>query len=295
MTSIRALIAEDEPVLAAALAKSLQRLWPELAIVAIAENGVAAVEQTLAHQPDVLFLDIKMPGKTGLEAAQELADAWPLGPQEPAFPLIVFVTAYDEYALAAFEQAAADYVCKPVSDERLGKTVQRLRERLQARQAQRAPAQEGAGADGSDNGGELERLLGQLRQLWPGASAPQAASAGAAESAPAAPPRLSMIRAAVGNQVRMIPIEEVVYFEATDKYVTVTTRDSASLIRTSLRELLPQLDPERFWQVHRGTVVNARCIAAAVRDEAGKLSLKLHGRDERLPVSRLFAHLFRQM
>ncbi|QAU33766.1 LytTR family DNA-binding domain-containing protein [Janthinobacterium sp. 17J80-10] len=271
MTPIRALIAEDEPLLAMALAGTLRRLWPELEIVAMAENGVAAVQKTLDERPDVLFLDIKMPGKTGLEAAQELADAWGQGAQDGAqtqpFPLVVFVTAYDEFALAAFEQAAVDYVCKPVSDERLGKTVERLKSRLAARL--QGPRQTG----GADEG--LARMLAQLDSLRA--------------------PRLSMIRAAVGNQVRMIPIDDVVYFEATDKYVTVATGQGDSLIRTSLKELLPQLDPERFWQIHRGTVVNARCIAAAVRDEAGKLSLRLHGRSETLAVSRLFAHLFRQM
>ncbi len=190
MPAIRALIAEDEPILAMTLAKSLERLWPELAIVAIAENGVAAVEQALEQRPDVLFLDIKMPGKTGLEAAQELADEWPLGPQEKPFPLVVFVTAYDEYALAAFEQAAADYVCKPVSDERLGKTVQRLQERLKARREAPLPqAQEGVG---NEHGGELERLLGQLRQLLPGAGTPMAAGTDtAAETASASPQRLT--------------------------------------------------------------------------------------------------------
>lgn len=299
MTSIRALIAEDEPLLAMALTATLKRLWPELTIAAIAENGIAAVQKALLERPDVLFLDIKMPGKTGLEAAQELADEWPQGPDEKPFPLVVFVTAYDEYALAAFEQAAADYVCKPVSDERLGKTIQRLKERLQARpeafEPQGKPASSTMnGATSGTDGGELERLLGQLRQLLPGVGAQAAADA--ATATPAAPAqRLTLIRAAVGNQVKMIPVEDVVYFEATDKYVTVATKDSEVLIRTSLKELLPQLDPERFWQVHRGTVVNVRSIAAAVRDDSGKLSLKLHGRPETLTVSRVFAHLFRQM
>ncbi len=284
MTTIRALIAEDEPILADALAAALARLWPALQIAAMVGNGGAAVAQALEQQPDVLFLDIKMPGKTGLEAAGELADEWPAGPQDKPFPLIVFVTAYDEYALAAFEQAAADYVCKPVSDERLGKTVARLQQRLQDRMAEGMAAPGSAGAAGS-SGDELSRLLDQLRALAPGLPPGDAA----------APPRLGMIRAAVGNQVRMIPVEDVVYFEATDKYLTVATAAGEALIRTSLKELLPQLDPQRFWQVHRGTVVNTRSIAAALRDEAGKVSLKLHGRSEMLAVSRVYAHLFRQM
>lgn len=262
MTSIRALIAEDEPVLAFALQQSLQRLWPELQLGGMVENGVDAVREALAQRPDVLFLDIKMPGKTGLEAAQELAEDWP---EDAPFPLVVFVTAYDEYALQAFEHAAADYVLKPVSDARLGKTVERLKARLLQHTARNA---------------ELERIVDQLRLLVPHAAAPE---------------RLSVIRAAVGNQVRMIPVANVHYFEATDKYVNVVTADSESLIRTSLKDLLPQLDRSQFWQIHRGTVVNIHRIEAALRDDSGKLSLRLRGRNETLAVSRVFAHLFKQM
>lgn len=262
MTTFRALVAEDEPILAQALVQALQRLWPELQVGPVAENGVAAVQDALVQRPDVLFLDIKMPGKTGLEAAQELAEDWPEG---VPFPLVVFVTAYDEYALQAFEQAAVDYVLKPATDARLAKTIARLKERLHQHH---------------ERGGDLERIVGQLRAL--------AAPTPAAE-------RLTIIRAAVGNQIRMIPVAEALYFEATDKYVNVVTAESESLIRTSLKDLLPQLDAQQFWQIHRGTVVNANCIEAAIRDEAGKLSLKLRGHDKRLAVSRVFAHLFRQM
>ncbi|WP_194712704.1 LytR/AlgR family response regulator transcription factor [Noviherbaspirillum soli] len=264
MTAVRALIAEDEPVLAQALAHTLQRLWPELAIEAIVQNGVQAVEKALALQPDLLFLDIRMPGMSGLQAAEALAEDWPDG---RAFPLVVFVTAYDDYALQAFEQAAADYVQKPVSDARLAKTVARLQARLAA------PAAGDAA---------LEQVLRQLRALAPPTAAQPAA-------------RLTVIRAAVGNQVRMIPVPDVIYFEATDKYVNVVTADSQSLIRLSLRELLDQLDPAQFWQIHRGTVVNIGQVTAAVRDEAGRLRLSLRGRTETLAVSRVFAHLFRQM
>lgn len=292
----RALIAEDEPILAAALAHALQRLWPELDIVATCPNGVDALRQGLALQPDILFLDIKMPGKTGLEAAEELAEQWPEG---VPFPHIVFVTAYDEYALAAFEQAAADYVLKPVNDARLGKTVERLQQRLRdsagtppaatasaATSASpassalpasaSAPAQANAAgiAAGDDN---MARLLAQLQAMLPPA------------------PRLQMIRAAVGNSVRMIALADVVYFEALDKYINVVCHDSEALIRTSLKELLPQLDPQQFWQIHRGTIVNASAIATAVRDEAGKLSLTLRQHPAQLRVSPLYAHLFRQM
>ena len=280
----RALIAEDEPILAAALAHALRRLWPELDIVATCANGVEALQQGLALLPDILFLDIKMPGKTGLEAAEELAEQWPDG---TPFPSIVFVTAYDEYALAAFEHAAADYVLKPVNDARLGKTVERLRQRLCASggsvggsasaSATPAPATTAAPVTASASDDNLARLLAQLQAM----------------TAPA--PRLQMIRAAVGNSVRMIALADVVYFEALDKYINVVCQDSEALIRTSLKELLPQLDPQQFWQIHRGTIVNASAIATAVRDEAGKLSLTLRQHPAQLRVSPLYAHLFRQM
>lgn len=268
---IRALIAEDEPILAAALAHALRRLWPALDIVATCANGVEALQQGLALRPDILFLDIKMPGKTGLEAAEELAEQWHDGPDGTPFPQIVFVTAYDDYALAAFEHAAADYVLKPVNDARLGKTVERLQQRLQAA---RPAAAATAPAPADDN---LARLLTQLQAMTPPA------------------PRLQMIRAAVGNSVRMIPMADVIYFEALDKYINVVCRDGEALIRTSLKELLPQLDPQQFWQIHRGTIVNAGAIASAVRDEAGKLSLTLRQHPAQLRVSPLYAHLFRQM
>jgi DNA-binding LytR/AlgR family response regulator len=261
MPAARALIAEDEALLADALSAQLQRLWPGLEIAGIASNGMAAVEQALALQPDVLFLDIRMPGQSGLEAARELADEWP---DKRPFPLLVFVTAYDDYAIQAFEQAAIDYVLKPANDERLALTIARLQARLK---------------NANDLG--MEQVLAQLRGLTPGA--------------PAAQERLRMIRAAVGNQIKLIAIDDVVYFEATDKYVNVVTADGEALIRTSLKELIPQLDPDQFWQIHRGTIVQIAEVSAAQRDDAGKLSLKLRKRPETLAVSRLFAHLFRQM
>ncbi len=263
MAQIRALVAEDESILSYALLQALGRLWPELQICGVVENGVAAVQEALAQQPDILFLDIKMPGKTGLEVAQELAEEWPEG---PAFPLIVFVTAYDEYAIQAFEHSASDYVLKPISDERLAKTVGRLKARLDNSQ---------------ERSSELERVVGQLRSLMPQA---------AAETE-----RLEVIRAAVGNQIRMIPVTDVLYFEATDKYINVVTAEHSSLIRTSLKDLLPQLDSKLFWQIHRSTVVNTRQVQVAIRDETGKLTLKLRGSDDVLHVSRVYAHLFRQM
>ena len=275
---IRALIAEDEPILAAALTHALRRLWPELQLVATCANGVEALQQGLALRPDIVFLDIKMPGKTGLEAAEELAEQWEDGQEGQdgrPFPQIVFVTAYDDYALAAFEQAAADYVLKPVNDARLGKTVERLKQRLQAAVPEPAPTAPAPAPVASDD--NLARLLAQLQAMTPPA------------------PRLQLIRAAVGNSVRMIALADVVYFEALDKYINVVCRDGEALIRTSLKELLPQLDPQQFWQIHRGTIVSASAIASAVRDEAGKLSLTLRQHPAQLRVSPLYAHLFRQM
>lgn len=263
MTHLRALIAEDEPILAQALAAALQRLWPELQLVGMVDNGVAAVREVEALKPDVLFFDIKMPGKSGLEAAEELAEDWSEG---SPFPLLVFVTAYDQFAVQAFENAAVDYVLKPVNDARLAKTIERLKQRV--------------GQD-QEREQELDSMIGKLRTLAP----PTAVGV----------EKLTMIRAATGNQIRLIPVEEVVYFEATDKYVTVVTADTSLLIRTSLKELLPQLDPNQFWQIHRSTIVNVRQIQMATRDELGKLSVKLRDRKENLQVSRVFAHLFKQM
>jgi DNA-binding LytR/AlgR family response regulator len=262
-TPLRALIAEDEPILSYALVQSLQRLWPDLQISAVVDNGVAAVRETLAQKPEVLFFDIKMPGKSGLEAAEELAEEWP---DDMPFPLLVFVTAYDQFAVQAFDHAAVDYVLKPINDERLGKTIERLKQRI---------------VQNDERNDELDQMIGKLRTLAPAAGATSE--------------KLTLIRAAVGNQIRLIPIEEVLYFEATDKYVNVITADSQSLIRTSLKELLPQLDHNQFWQIHRSTVVNSRHIQMAVRDELGKLTVKLRNREDNLPVSRVFAHLFKQM
>jgi DNA-binding LytR/AlgR family response regulator len=266
-----ALIAEDEPLLARELQAELARAWPQLRIAATVGDGASAVAQALALKPDVLFFDIRMPGQSGLEAAVELADEWP---QETAFPALVFVTAYDQYAVQAFETQAVDYVLKPVQAARLQKTVAKVQDAL-ARRAQ-----------GATN---LEATLGQLRSLL--------GTVGGASADPLRPPDgpLKLIQASVGNAIRMVPVDEIVYFEAADKYVRVLTASHEYLIRTPLKELVPQLDPQRFWQVHRGTVVRADAIDSVTRDEAGKLHLKLRGRQERLPVSRLYAHLFKAM
>lgn len=265
-----ALIAEDEPLLAQALAAELARAWPALRVLATVGDGASAVTQALALKPDVLFFDIRMPGQTGLEAAVELADEWPEGPDGGNFPALVFVTAYDQYAVQAFEAQAVDYVLKPVQAARLQKTVAKLQQQL---------AQRNQGAADSN---PLEATLGQLRHLLAG-------------TAPATQPALKVIQASVGTAIRMVPVDEVTYFEAADKYVRVLTADHEYLIRTPLKELLPQLDAQAFWQVHRGTVVRAAAIDSVTRDEAGKLHLALKGRSEKLPVSRLYAHLFRAM
>jgi len=268
---ITALIAEDEPLLAANLQAELARLWPELRIVASVGHGEAAVQQALAQQPDVMFLDIRMPGMTGLEAAQALAEDWP--DEGRPFPLLVFVTAYDQYAVQAFERSAIDYVLKPVQPDRLTQTCTRLKAALQQRALPLAAPALGAAIE-------------QLRSLL-GAGAPGAAPAGAAP--------LRVIQAGVGNAIHMVPVDEVLYFEAADKYVRVVTAEREHLIRISLRELQPQLDAQRFWQIHRGTIVRCDAIATALRDESGKLTLTLRGHADKLSVSRLYAHLFKGM
>lgn len=273
-----ALIAEDEGLLAENLRQELAKLWPELEVLAMAPHGQAAVDLALQHRPDLCFLDIRMPGLSGLEAAAALAEDWPEGPdaQRP-FPLLVFVTAYDQYALQAFELAALDYVLKPVQPERLAQTCQRLRQALSQRQA-------ASQAPGAGDAPELQAAVDQLRRLL-----------GASPAAPNAAAPLRLLQVGVGNQILMVPVEEVIYFEAADKYVRVITAAQEHLIRISLRELLPQLDGQRFWQVHRSLVVRSDAIQRALRDEAGKLSLQLHGRPERLAVSRMHAHLFKGM
>jgi len=262
-----AVIAEDEPLLATALQDELARAWPELRIVATVGDGNAAVVQALALRPDVLFFDIRMPGQSGLDAAAELADEWPQG--QP-FPALVFVTAYDQYAVQAFETQAIDYVLKPVQAARLRKTVAKVQDALVMR---------------ARGGTDIETTLGQLRNLLGSVNG----------QGPARQGHLELIQVSVGAAIRMVPVEDVQYFEAADKYVRVLTVEREYLIRTPLKELLPQLDPQRFWQVHRGTVVRAEAIDSVSRDEAGKLHVQLRGRTERLAVSRLYAHLFRAM
>ncbi|MCZ8074311.1 MAG: LytTR family DNA-binding domain-containing protein, partial [Paucibacter sp.] len=265
-----ALIAEDEILLAESLRQELSRLWPALDIVAMAGHGQEAVDQALRLRPDICFLDIRMPGLSGLEAAAALAEDWPS--EGTPFPLLVFVTAYDQYALQAFEHAAVDYVLKPVQPERLGQTCERLRKALLARQAAQGPAVAPAA---------LQSTVDQLRQLL------GAGGLTALGGSPSRPEPLRLLQVSVGNTIQMVPVDEVLYFEAADKYVRVLTKQKEHLVRISLRELLPQLDGQRFWQVHRSVVVRADAIDRAVRDESGRLTLHLHGSADTLNVSRL--------
>jgi len=242
------------------------------------------VQQALALRPDVLFFDIRMPGQTGLDAAVELADAWPA---DAPFPALVFATAYDQYAVQAFDAQAVDYLLKPIEARRLARTVAKVQDLLAQRHASAAPAIATAPP-------ALEATMAQLRALL------QAPGVGATPPPPPSQPaqpaaRLSVIQASHGTQIHMVPVAEVVYFEAADKYVRVLTAEREYLIRTALKELIEQLDPQEFWQVHRSTLVRATHIATVTRDEAGKQHITLRGRPERLPVSRLYAHLFKAM
>lgn len=303
-----ALIAEDEPLLAAALQADLAAVWPQLQVLATVGDGHSAVRRALELQPDVLLFDIRMPGQTGLQAAAELADAWPEQGSR-AFPQLVFVTAYDQYAVAAFETQAVDYILKPVQRERLKKTVQKLASALtdQAQTAissdkhhDSAPASAAIAPANTASTAPTPALLAQLSALLAQAGADLAPQA----FHNAVPPRLTLIQAshtgAQGSALVMVPVAEVLYFEAADKYVRVICPTREVLIRTPLKELLPQLDTQQFWQIHRGTVVRAEAITRATRDEAGKLWVHLHPHHpdqppHRLPVSRLYAHLFKAM
>lgn len=265
-----AVIAEDEPVLARTLTRLLEQLWPELHIVGIADDGLRATELALELQPDVMFLDIKMPGRTGIEVAEAVADDWADDRPEPLF---VFVTAYDNYAVPAFERAAVDYLLKPATAERLKQTVDRLKARLAQRSA-------------SPQAGDMATLLQRVQSL---ATPTGEAHEGEAQG------RIKVIRAGVGNTVRMIPVADVLCFEATEKYVNVVTPTGEALVRMSLRELMARIASTDFIQVHRSVMVNSSAILSATRDENGHYSLSVRGLQRPLKVSRAFGHLFRPM
>lgn len=247
-----ALIADDEQAPREQLRAALSRQWPELRIVSEAANGVDAWDGYLEHEPDLCFLDIRMPGLSGIDVAQRIGGRTP----------VVFVTAFGDHALAAFETGAVDYLLKPVEEARLAQTIARLRERIDRRV--HAPAPE-----------HLQRLLEEL----------------ASQVRRPAPP--AVLQAGVGKEVRLIRVDEVVYFESDARYTRVVHEGGEALIRTPLKELLAQLDPAVFWQVHRSVIVNHRHVAAAVRIDEGTMQLTLRGRAERLPVSRHFQGLFK--
>lgn len=282
-----ALIAEDEPLLAQALQAELDRAWPELQVLRTVGDGASAVKAALELVPQLLFFDIRMPGMSGLDAALELADLWPPAhaPQQP-FPALVFVTAYDQYAVQAFEAQAVDYLLKPVQPARLQKTVSKLQLAL-AEFARTAP--ETIANPATDPA--LEAALSQLRGLLRAHTGMPAQAADAGGTTPL----LQVLQVSACSQIRMVPIDEVLYFEAADKYVRVLTREREHLLRTALKDLLPQLDPQVFWQVHRGTVVRATAIDTVSRDDAGRLTLSLRNRDDKLAVSRLYAQRFKAM
>ncbi|MDB5872184.1 MAG: DNA-binding response regulator [Ramlibacter sp.] len=267
---LRALIADDERLLREQLKSRLAEVWPDLVICGEARDGQEAVDKADELAPDVAFLDIRMPGLTGLEAAREIITL-PSWAGE-----IVFVTAYDEYAVAAFEQGALDYLLKPVEAERLAQTAQRVKARLQSRPAQEPAKGTPAGEAALDT--LLEKFLRAQQSMVRGA---------------AADPPMRWIQCTVGSTTRLIDVKDVLFFRSDEKYTRVQTRDQEALIRTPIRELMPRLDSQQFWQIHRSTIVNLSAIAAVTRDDTGRQRVQIDGHAEVLEVSRSFAHLFR--
>jgi DNA-binding LytR/AlgR family response regulator len=245
-----AILAEDEEILRTQLEKKLAKLWPELEILASVGDGAAALEALEDRAPDFMFLDIQMPEMTGVEVARHVGGR----------AHIVFVTAYDQYAIQAFETGAVDYLLKPATDERLAVTIERLKAKL----ATPPP----------DLNSVLTRLAEQIQ-------GPRS--------------RLQWIKATVGQNLRLIPVADVLFFQSDEKYTRVVTADTEALIKTPIRELLDGLDPEVFWQIHRSTLVNAGAIASVTRDFRGQAHVKVKGKDESLVVSRIYSHLFKQM
>lgn len=245
-----AVLAEDEPLLADELADLLHGLWPQLKIVARVGDGVAALNAIEAHQPDVAFLDIRMPLLTGIEVARQIAGRCH----------VVFITSYDEHALEAFEAGAMDYVLKPPAPARLATTIERLKTRLK-----QPPV-------------DLRRALRDL-----------------VERTSDAPRYLQWINASRGRAVRLITVEEILYFKSDSKYTLVVTADTEALIKKTIKNLASELDPTMFWQVHRSTIVNVHAIDSVIRDDRGSLTLRLKQRPESLPVSEAYTHLFREM
>jgi len=265
---VRAVLADDERLMREQLRARLAEVWPELEIVAEAKNGLEAVELTQLHHPDLCLLDIRMPGLTGVEAAKQIAqldegEDWRL-------PEIVFITAYDQYAVEAFEQGVADYVLKPAERERLQLTAERLKKRLAARD----------GDEAGDPGQPIQLLLHKLSSSLQGGQAPR---------------YLEWIQASVGQEIRMIPVAEVLFFISDEKYTRVQTATIEALIRKPIKELIEELDAELFWQIHRSTLVNVKAIAGVSRDLRGRQLVSVRGHTEKLEVSRSFTGLFKGM
>ena len=278
----RAVLADDERLMREQLRARLAEVWPELQIVAEARNGLEAVQLVDRHRPDIVFLDIRMPGLTGVEAARQIAQLPPregdatqaagdMAGDDELLPEIVFITAYDEYAVEAFEQGVADYVLKPAERERLALTVERIRKRLAAR---------ASGSDDAPAGPHLQQLLHQLAaRLNPGG----------------APQYLQWIQATVGQSIQMIPVDEVLFFISDEKYTRVQTAQVEALIRKPIKELVDELDPRQFWQIHRSTLVNVKAIAGVTRDFRGRQIVAVKGHPEKLEVSRSYTGLFKGM
>jgi DNA-binding LytR/AlgR family response regulator len=269
--AVRGVIADDERLMRDQLKARLAEVWPELQVVGEAKNGLEAVELVGQHRPDVVFLDIRMPGLSGVDAARRIAQlpADEQDDEDRALPEIVFITAYDQYAIEAFEQGVADYVLKPAERERLGVTVARIKQRLALR-----------GTEDEPPAPHLQQLLHKLSaKLNPGGT----------------PPTLKWIQATVGQAIQMIPVEDVLFFISDEKYTRVQTATLEALIRKPIKELVDELDPDLFWQIHRSTLVNTRAIAGVTRDLRGRQIVSVKGHHEKLEVSRSYTHLFKGM
>ena len=277
-TAPRAILADDERLMREQLRARLAEVWPELQIVAEARNGQEAVDLVAEHRPDIVFLDIRMPGLTGVDAARRIAQLPAREGREDddePLPEIVFITAYDQYAVEAFEQGVVDYVLKPAERERLQLTAERLQRRLEARRRGAAPAEEDRPAQ------PLQQLLHQLSaHLSPGV---------------APPPYLKWIQANVGATIQMIAVDEVLFFVSDEKYTRVQTAQVEALIRKPIKELVDELDPQAFWQIHRSTLVNVKAIAGITRDFRGRQIVSVRGHPQKLEVSRSYTGLFKGM
>ena len=275
---IRAVLADDERLMREQLRTRLGEVWPDLEIVAEARNGEEAVALVQEHHPDIVFLDIRMPGLTGVDAARRIAQL----PEDDSWlvPEIVFITAYDQYAIEAFTQGVADYVLKPAERERLQITVERIKKRLAQRGEGAAESAGGSASAGTAAGAPLQQLLHKL----------------AAQMNPAGAPKyLQWIQASVGQAIQMIPVEDVLFFISDEKYTRVQTAKLEALIRKPIKELVDELDPALFWQIHRSTLVNAHAIDGITRDFRGRQLVGVRGLGEKLEVSRSYTHLFKGM